>query len=412
MSRALQKKFVLTAMAAITVLILFLLGAINVANFIAVGNQVERNLEMISNMNMDGDNPFPPSDAPPERPMDGPKNQYDTFLSSNFFVVRFNPEGDITYVDVSRTSSVSQETAETLATEIYLSGKDTGRTGRFRYLLRDSFSGQGVTAVFLDTSEERFSYLRVVLLSGAAGLACWGLMLVLVIFLSRRAIRPIVENMEKQKQFVTNAGHEIKTPLAIIQSNVEALELYTGQTKWSRNIKDQTLRLGGLMKNLLTLARLDEGAASPAVTEIPLSALTEETVRTFAQPMESKGITLEQRIQPGISLSADSSQMEQLLSILLDNSVKYTEPGGKVWVHLEQEERRVHLSVQNTCQTLPDVPPDKLFDRFYRGDSARTQKTGGYGIGLAVAQSIALANKGVLQAQYLPDRQIRFTVVF
>lgn len=408
----LQKKFVLTAMVAITVLILFLLGAINVANVIAVGNQVDRKLEMISNMSLEGENPFSPPDTPPERPLGGPKSQYDTFLSSNFFVVRFDSEGEITYVDVSRTSSVSQDTAETLATETYLSGKETGKTGRFRYLFRDSFSGQGVTAVFLDTSEEQFSYLRVVLLSGAAGVACWGLMLILVIFLSRRAIRPIVENMEKQKQFVTNAGHEIKTPLAIIQSNVEALELYTGQTKWSRNIKDQTLRLSGLMKNLLTLARLDEGAISTTMAEIPFSSLTEEAVRTFAQPMESKGITLEQHIQPGISLHADPAQMEQLLSILLDNSVKYTEPGGNVWVCLEQEERRVRLSVQNTCQALPNVPPDKLFDRFYRGDSARTQKTGGYGIGLAVAQSIAAANQGVLQAQYLPDRQIRFTLVF
>ena len=99
------------------------------------------------------------------------------------------------------------------------------------------------------------------LLSGAAGLVCWGLMLVLVMALSRRAIRPIVENMEKQKQFVTNAGHEIKTPLAIIQSNTEAMELYNGETKWSRNIKDQTVRLSGLMADLLALARMDEGAA-------------------------------------------------------------------------------------------------------------------------------------------------------
>ncbi len=409
MIRALQRKFVLTAMAAITVLILILLGGINVANLVIVREQVQHTLEMLSNMNREGENPFPPSDPPKDRPMDGPKNAYDTFLSSNFFLIRFDQEGSVTFVDVTRTSSVTEEEAEAMGQAAYEKGAEQGSSGKFRYLLRESLDGRGASAVFLDTSDEWFSYLRVVLLSGAAGLVCWGLMLALVIFLSRRAIRPIVENIQRQKQFVTNAGHEIKTPLAIIQSNAEALELYTGQTKWSRNIKDQAQRLGGLMNNLLTLARMDEGVVTGPAVEVSLSELAEKAAEAFAQPMEAKGLVLEREIQPGVVVKADHAQMEQLFSILLDNAVKYSVEGSKVRLSLAKEDRRVRLTMENTCESLPQVPPEKLFDRFYRGDAARTQKNGGYGIGLAVAASITAANKGTLQARYLPENKISFT---
>lgn len=409
MTRTLQKKFVVTAMAAISVLILLLLGAINVANFVLVGNQIDRSLQIIAAREMGGD-VQPPIDAPPRRFLDPPKNANDTILSSNYFVVRYDPGGTITYVDVSRTSTVSEDDAKARAALAYVRGLESGRDGRFRYLVQTSQAGTSI--IFLDTSGERISYLRILLLSVGVGAVCWGLMLALVVFLSRRAIRPIEENIQRQKQFVTNAGHEIKTPLAIIQANAEALELYQGESKWSRNIKEQTLRLDGLMKNLLALARMDEGGGTVNPTDLPISQMVREQVRDFLQPMENRKIILEQEIQPDLTLRADRAQVEQLLSILLDNSVKYTQAGGTVWVRLRQEGRKLRLAVENTCTTLPDVPPEKLFDRFYRGDAARTQKNGGYGIGLAVARSLAQANGGRLQARYLPPSRICFEAVF
>ena len=137
-----------------------------------------------------------------------------------------------------------------------------------------------------------------------------------------------------------------------------------------------------------------------------------QAVWSFSQPVEVRRITLQVDLQPEIRLRADPTQMEQLLSILLDNAVKYTNQRGTIWISLRREDKRVRFSVQNTCETLPDAPPEKLFDRFYRSDAARTQKTGGYGIGLAVAQSIAAANRGTLRAEYLPPDRIRFTALF
>lgn len=410
MTRTLQKKFVVTAMAAISILLLLLLGAINIANFLVVGGQIDRNLQMIAAREMGGEMQPPFEDVPPRHFFDPPKNAYDTVLSSNYFVVRYDRNGAVVYIDVSRTSTVSEDDAKGQAALVYAAGQESGRDGRFRYLLQTTPSG--TTIVFLDTSGERIAYVRILLLSAGVGGVCWGMMLALVMVLSRRAIRPMEENIQRQKQFVTNAGHEIKTPLAIIQSNTEALELYQGESKWSRNIKEQTQRLDGLMKHLLTLARMDEGAGAVDAADLPVSQIVEERAGEFLQPMEDRRITLEQDIQSELILFADRTQVEQMFSILLDNSVKYTNEGGTVWIKLCQESRQLRLTVENTCDALPGVPPEKLFDRFYRGDEARTQKSGGYGIGLAVARALAQANGGSLRAQYLPDGRIRFEAIF
>lgn len=193
MIQTLQKKVVVTAMAAVTVLLLFLLGAINVANMLIVERQVDRTLRIISDSEAGG---IPPrSDGAPPF-MEAPKNDYDTFLSSNFFVVRFDWVGNILNADIQRTSSVTEEEAREMAAQAYDSGQDSGRTGKFRYLFHKTPVGSVV--VFLDTSGERLSLVRILLLSVALGAACWGAMLLLVMFLSQRAVRPVAESMEKQ----------------------------------------------------------------------------------------------------------------------------------------------------------------------------------------------------------------------
>lgn len=408
MTGTLQRKFVLAAMTAITVLILIMLGAINLANIVLVREEIDRTLNILVRNEGSVENLGPmPGSAPPGG-LFMPENEYDTVMSSNFFVVRFDRDGEIIETDISRTSAVTQEEAKELAADVYKSGGESGRIGSFRYLIRDS--GPGSIAVFLDTAGESLSYIRVLLLSGAVGLVCWGLMLVFVILLSKRAIRPIAENIERQKQFVIDAGHEIKTPLAIIRTNTEAMELYQGESKWSKNIKEQTVRLDGLMKNLLMLARMDEGAGKAEEKEFSLDSLLTGMIRGFMPSMEMKEIVLKTRIQPDVILYADRGQIEQLISILLDNAVKYTNEGGEIRIVLSGKEKRVRLEVLNTCEQLPDVPADKLFDRFYRGDAARTQRNGGYGIGLSAARSIAAANRGTIHASYLKPNQICFTV--
>lgn len=339
MRKTLQKKFVLTAMSAITALLLLLLGAINLANWILVEQQTDRMLQTV--LQMDG---FPA--APPVQPEPWPGPGWETVLP---------PE--------------MQEDLQATA---------------------------------------RHKVLSMLALSGAVGLLCWLGMLALVVVLARRSIAPVAESIEKQKQFVTNAGHELKTPLAIIQANAEALELHQGESKWTRNIKAQTRRLGGLTANLLTLARMDETGDPPPAQPVDLSDLVREMTASFRETAGLRGILLEETVPPGIVVRSERGHLTQLLSILLDNGVKYTDPGGTITVVLARSGKGVRLVVTNGPARLPEDPA-RLFDRFYRGDPARTQQGGGYGIGLSAAQAIVRAWKGTIRADAEGERVV-FTV--
>lgn len=416
MIKELRRKFVLTAMLAVSILLLLLLGAINVLNYNSMNEDTDKTLQMVSNYEGDANNleqrPEQGEDnPPPERfGMEG-KNDYDAFLSSNFFVVRFDGNGEVTYMDTSRTSAVSEEEAQNLAQEAYDSGKDSGKSGRYKYLVTDSKNASGKAVVFLDESDEYISCVRVLLLSIGMGILFWLLILLLVILMSKKAIEPVAESIEKQKQFITNAGHELKTPIAIIQSNTEAMELFNGESKWSRHIKEQTARLTGLVQNLLVLSRLDEQLPKQ-MEEVRLSELAINFSDQFRQSFEERNITLQTEIEPEITIQADKNQIEQLVSILLDNAVKYASENGAVHVRLSRKAKHVSLEIENTCDSLPEVPPQKLFERFYRGDASHNQKSGGYGIGLSMAQSIAEQNKGTITAKYSENNRICFTVRF
>ena len=446
MTKTLQKRFVFSSMLAITILLAILLGVINIANTVLVQQQTKKNLQMISgydgeigNLDFDregtgeqlpekpdGEPPEMPSDSsmvPPEKPEGEPPEppemprgrdaaaDYDTFMSSNFFVVRLDSGKAVTYVDVSHVGSVSEEEAGTLAIEVLEKGGSEGRTANYRYRVTDSRVNGETTVVFLDVSGQNASCLRVLLISAGIGILCWFLMLLIVWRISGRAVRPIAENIEKQKQFITNAGHDLKTPLAIIKANAEAMELYNGENKWSRNIKTQTDRLSELMNRLLLLSRMDENSEKPERTEFSLSGLAEQFAEDFAEAFENRKITVEKEISPEVTVLADKGQTEQLLSILLDNAVKYTEEGGQVRISLRKDAGRAVLELENTCTEIPQVPPERLFDRFYRSDSARTQKNGGFGIGLAVAKAICEANEGSITASYLTPPGVKFTVI-
>lgn len=407
MIRTLRRKFIVTAMIAVTVLLLVLLGAINAVNAWTSRTEIERQLDMLCDTRRDFDpaeGQTPPDFAPfrraggRERMTLGPASGAEMLFTARYYLVWADESGEITAVDDTHIEYGSREEAAELFAAA--SGQSEGRTGAFRFRTA-ALDGGGTLTVFLYTAQTRQSVLRVAGLSALAGLAAWGLMLLLVAFLSKKTIEPIARNMEKQKRFVTDAGHELKTPLAIILANTEAMELRQGESKYSRNIREQVQRLSGLTQNLLTLARADEGGALQT-EELDLSALAAESLRPFRESAELKGLQLAEELASDVRVTADRRQLSQLLSILLDNAVKYTPEGGAIALRLHREGGKAVLEV---CNTVADqsIPPERFFDRFYRADEARTQKNGGYGIGLSAARAIAEAHKGSLSAAYEGD---------
>lgn len=295
--------------------------------------------------------------------------------------------------------SEAEQGAVQYAQEAAASGENTGREGRFKYRIAPSRDGRGSLAVFLDVSENTRSMLTVAVLSLLAGAGCWLAAFLAVMLLSKRAISPIAESMARQKQFITDAGHEIKTPLAIIRANADALELHEGESRWSRNIRSQT-------------ERLDEGgAARPEAAELELSQLIEDAAAQFAEPAEAAGLGLKTEIEPGLKLRGVPETVTELAGILLDNAVKYSAPGSVISLRLVREGGRSVLSVRNRCEERPREP-ERLFDRFYRGDAARTQSSGGSGLGLAIARALAENLHGSLSVETPGETDLEFVARF
>ena len=398
MIRILQKKFIVTAMIAVTVLLLVVLGALNVVNLRSNIRQAEMMLDMLG---FQGDRspfegPVPDGMREPRRFLDEPMDE-NARMSAVYFRVDLDEHRNVIRTDVSHIASVTEEEASAMARALD-PGRESGKLGSFRYRFFSTPAG-GYRVVFLDSAARQASVLRVALLSLLLGLVSWLLMLALVMLLSKKAIQPIAENMQRQRQFVTDAGHELKTPLAIILANVNALELRAGESKYSRNIRTQAKRLSDLMKNLLTLARMDELSTQEHSEQLDFSTLCTDSFSMFREGAELRQLAFSLEIEDHISIRGDRSQLSQLCSILGDNAVKYCAAQGEIRIRLKKDSPgSCCLRVMNTVSVKPDV--DRLFDRFYRSDVSRNQKEGGFGIGLSAAQAIAALHRTELTAEY------------
>lgn len=437
MVKQLQKKFIISAMLAVTILLVVLIGGINVFNYLTTSNDNDRLMEMLGNSfenstmwNADttdntqppqsitgtqqntadasgnqNDTGFPPQDNGTKPPDDKKNNGFgrhdkNALDSARYAAVAIDKNGNIIRTDVTHISSLTEDEATAITEALKNSASGTGAYSGYLYRISDTRTG-GRIIILLDNGMQISSFFTVLFISVGAGIFGWLLMLLLVILLSKKTIAPVARSIEKQKQFVTNAGHEIKTPLAIILANTDAMELHNGENKWSKNIRAQTLRLSGLMQNLLMLAKMDESSAKLPMCEFDISTAAEDTVSAFIEPAALKGVMIEQDIQKGLQLNGNRDSIVQLMTVLLDNAVKYTVSGGMIRAKLSGNEKNITLSIANTCEPIDH--PEKLFDRFYRGDSARTQKNGGYGIGLSVALAIAELHKGTITAENITD---------
>ena len=403
MIRQLKRKFIATAMLAVSLLLIVLLGVLNGLNVAATASQSGQLLESLAReeaLPMPGQGRLPHIFAAP--PTDNERR------GAAYFSLRVSGDGVILRLDLSRIENLTEREAIALAQKAADTGKAEGYVESYRFLAVSAGPGE-YCFLFLDVTSQRAALLRVGLLSFLAGAVCWAAMLLLVMLLSKRAIRPIAENLERQRQFVTDAGHELKTPLAIIQANTEVLELHQGKTPWSRTVLEQVGRMTMLTNHLLTLARA-EAPEGPPLEAVELSELLQSEIEQFFQVYERRELTLKAEIPPGVTVRANREQIRSLAEILLDNGAKYALPGTEVTMTLEKKGREAVLTVKNRCEKRPDCKPESLFRRFYRPDSARTQSAGGHGIGLAAAQAIVTGFHGKIGAAYWGEDGISFTV--
>ena len=423
MIKQLRRKLIAACMISLAVVLTVILGGVNLMSYQKVVADADTVLALLGS----NDGEFPKLHSGPEAPSDGevpmdrgagkrdllgtkglsPETPYE----SRFFSVVLNENRQVIQTDTGQIAAVDDESAELYAQSAVESGHTAGFLDDYRYLV---LAEKGNTRViFLDCGRSLSSFRTTLLASVALSLLGLLAVLVLLLILSHRIVRPVAESYEKQKQFITDAGHELKTPMTIISADVDLAEMECGENQWLADIRRQTERLMGLTNDLIYLSRMEEEQPPLQVIEFPLSDVAEEMAMPFLAPAKSQEKELTLHIQPMLSFTGDEKTIRQLISILLDNALKYSPAGGQLELRLEKQGRSILLTVTNT--TIQPVEEDKLphlFDRFYRSDQSRNSQTGGYGLGLSIARSIVLAHKGKIRAESRDKMSLSVVVSF
>ena len=409
MIRSLRFKLIAAAMFSLAVVLLVILGGVNLMSFQKVladadailavlgENQGAFPLQKPPNDQLTS-NPQP--DRPPEEHRGGrfPDLSPETPYESRYFSALVSEDGTVLQTDTGQIAAVDTEEATDAALAVWQSGRTSGFWGNYRYLRCEEEDGSRI--IFLDCWRSLSNFRTTLLASVGLALLGLGAVLLLLLILSKRIVRPVAESYEKQKQFITDAGHELKTPLTIISADSDLVELECGESQWLEDIRRQTQRLTGLTNDLIYLSRMEEDHPKLQLIEFPISDVAEEMAQSFLALAKNQEKSFSIEIQPMLSYTGDEKAIRQLFSILLDNALKYSPTGGALALRLKRHGRVLELSVSNTsAYPLKAEQLEHLFDRFYRTDQSRNPETGGYGLGLSIAKSIAAAHHGKIRAE-------------
>ena len=406
MIKRLRFKLVIACMVSLLLVLVIIMGILNTLNYRDIVLDADNVLDILRVT--DGIFPFPESTY--DWRVDGPRYKSPELpFEIRFFSVLLSNEGVVVASDTQQITALDSETVKSHATRAYGKGDDRGFVDDYRFLRYQD--DEGIHIIFLDCGRTLSSHngvLKNSILISASGLLA---VFVLIVILSGRIIKPIADSYDKQRLFITDAGHEIKTPITIIDASAEVLEMEFGENEWLKGIRQQTKRLNSLTTDLIRLSRTEENHNLPMM-DFPLSELVEETASTFFMAARVQNKEIRVYIQPSIIMCGHGDSFRQLVSILLDNALKYSPEGASIRLRLERKAKNILLISENeSTQPLTKEHVNRLFDRFYRGDSSRSSQTQGYGIGLSIAKAIVGTHAGKISA-VANDTTLIITAVF
>ena len=421
MLKKLRIKFITVAMCATALVLVTIIGFINIHNYVDINRSADETLHLLEindgkfpmrDNAKDTRNDMPPKDMNGGDPQPGrlpgkmsPEAPYET----RFFTVTLDGEGNTLAVNTDKIAAVDSGEAENYAASLFRSGKKSGFIENYKYLATDADNG-GTMYIFLDCGRSLDTWREFFLASAVVSLAGLCVVFVLVVIFAGIIMRPFAEMYKKQKRFITDASHELKTPLTVIGASCEILEYNSGENEWTATIKEQVGRLTELTNKLVFLSKADEGGSRIVMTDFSLSEVAEAAVRPYFAIAGSRGKHLTCDIEKNLSYCGDMGMIRELFCILLDNAFKYSPDGGDVSVTVKSAGKNKRITVTNSAEGLPRGDLGMLFERFYRLDSSRNSETGGHGIGLSVAQSIVTAHHGKIAASSPDGSTAVFTV--
>lgn len=408
MIKRLQRKFIISAMAAVTIVLSIIMIIINSVNYVNIIKSANNLLNILEDNN--GVFPMEEKDNPHAEDKDEKKPpkmdiSKEAPFQTRYFTVEITPEGNVYRIDTGKIAAISTETAKEYALELYNQNKTEGR--RDCYIYRANSSQNGNTMyIFLNVENDLKNFYTFLWSSIAVSIIGIVFVLILIVVFSKRIVSPMAQSYEKQKTFITDASHEIKTPLAVIEANTEVVEIENGESQWTRSIKEQISRLSELTEKLVFLAKMDEERNTFVMTEFSLSKLAQEITEGFNGMAKAQNKKYTVSIDSDIGVKADEKAIKQLLSILIENAFKYSDREGNIAVTVKKNGKYKEIEVRNTAENLKKGDLSILFERFYRLDSSRNSNTGGSGIGLSIAKAIAEAHKGKIKAYSLDGKEI------
>ena len=406
----LRRKFIIISTVSVLAVVALVFGVILTLNL----STMNRNMDLLADRVSEGGGRFPdtfdqklPIDnkVPPKKEPNFEFITPETPFSTRHFTVFFDSNGEVEKTHTESIFAIDDETAIEYAQWVIDGNLTRGWKSNYRYKAFDTEFGKGV--VFVDGSMSRSVLMQSTATSGIVLLGCAAL--VLIFLLSKKAVKPIAESYEKQKQFVTDANHELKTPLTLILVNLDIAETELGKNEWLDDIRGEGHRMAELVNQLVALSRMDEDGHRMNITEVSFGELVADTVAEFEPLAKERGKELVASIDKEITYRGDEALLHRLVGILMDNAIKYCDGGGEISVTLRRG-RRVVLTVENTYAAIGELELNRLFDRFYRADKAR-KFTGGYGVGFSMAKAIIENHKGEITAYRKDATHIGFKVV-
>ncbi len=392
MIRSLKRRFILLTMASLFALLSVIVVGMNMLNYRSVIAETDEVLTVL----VQNKGSFPEFLPDPQGRFPfgmSPETPYE----SRFFSVLMNPDGKIVHTDTGKIASVDEETAISYATSVMKSENKSGFVGIYRFI-RDE-DEKMTRIIFLDCGRRLEAYQTFLTTSIFMALAGYLIVFIVVVILSGKIIRPIAESYEKQKQFITDAGHELKTPLTIINANVDLLEMEIDENECLSDIRLQAEKLRSLTSDLVMLAKMEEYDKSLTMIDFPISEIAADLVHSYEKLAESQVKNFTYHIEPMLTLKGNDKSVDRLICILLDNAFKYSPVCGNIHIELSKQAKTIVLSVYNTTASVIEKEQlERVFDRFYRTDSSRNSETGGHGIGLSIAKAIMDAHNGKIQA--------------
>lgn len=401
MESKLRKKFIYFSVGIIAIVLLSIMAFVNVTNFYNLKRSSDELLKTLVENN---------GVMPSFKLNDNSKEEKTVYLknfSNRFFTVKTDNKKNVITVNTDDVFFTSASEAVEYAKDVLSSGKSRGYYGGFKYVVENTENGKLIA--FVDVVKDFDVFYSNLGNSVVISFFVLGFVTFFSFVLSKKAVAPMVQAYEKQNAFITDASHELKTPLAIINTSADVLKMESGESKWTGNIHKQVNRLNGLIGNLISLTKLEESDDLDRL-EFSLSDTLDDCVmdvKDYALSLDKNIVT---DIEKDISFKGDEKLIRQVIGILLDNAIKYAREKSDINVKLTKQNKKIVFTVENEADNLEIKNYNILFERFYRADSSRNSKTGGYGIGLSIAQSIVLKHKGKISADSFDGERIVFTV--